>query len=163
MWLISAWDAVHPSTIEKCFVKCGFVETAVEMTGDEVALTSHMDTLMVDSGVAWQDYANCDNEAQTCATLDDNWEVNLLSSLREEESLPALEGDDNEPQTSQVMEVKTAAGYLSGLRDFAAAHNNPDLLALISKSQSIVEELMWEQIKKTKQTKMTDFFSTCTV
>ena len=83
--------------------------------------------------------------------------MNLLSSLREEESLPALEEDDDEPQ---VMEVKTAAGYLSGSRDFAAAHNNPDLLALISKRLSIVEELMWEQIKKTKQTQMTGI---CTV
>ena len=51
MRLKSAWEGVDPSTIEKCFVKCGFIETAVEMTGDEVALTTHMDTLMADSGV----------------------------------------------------------------------------------------------------------------
>ena len=92
----------------------------------------------------WEDgecmhYSNCDNEAQTCAMLDDNWEVILLSFLREEESLPDLEKDDDEPQTTPVMEVKTAAGYLSGLSGFAAADNKPDLLALISKGQSIVE------------------------
>ena len=85
-------------------------------------------------------------------TLHDNWEANILSSLREEESLPALDEGDEEPQTSQVMEVKRAADYLSGLRDFAAAHDMPDLLALISKSHSIEEET-----KKTKQTKITAF------
>lgn len=27
MWLKNAWDAVTPTTIEKCFAKCGFHET----------------------------------------------------------------------------------------------------------------------------------------
>ena len=141
--LKNAWGAVDPSTIEKCFVKCGFVDTALEMTNDEVALTSVMDTFVADSGVSWQDYANCDNDVSTCEALDENWQANLLSFLTEEESLPALEEGDDELQRSQVMEVKTAAVYLSGLRDFAVSHAKLDLLTLISKSQSIVEEMMW--------------------
>ena len=81
-------------------------------------------------------YANCDQEL---ATVDENWEANIVSSLREEESLLVSDEGDDEPHTSQVTDAKTAADYLSGLQDFAIAHDKPDLLGLISKSQSIIE------------------------
>ena len=80
---------------------------------------------MLDSGVSWQDYANCDNDVSICEALDENWEAYLLSSLTEDESLPTLEESDDELQTSQVKEVKIASVYLSGLRDFAVSHAKP--------------------------------------
>ena len=42
--LEGACNALNPSTIEKCFVKCGFVDTVVDtMEGEEGdCLTSHM-------------------------------------------------------------------------------------------------------------------------
>ena len=49
----------------------------------------------------------------------------------------------------------TASIYLSELRDFAIAQDNPELLNLISKSQNIVEEKLYN---KAKQAKITDFF-----
>ena len=53
--------------------------------------------------------------------------------------------------------MKTAAGYLSGLRDFAAAYMKPELIGLVCKSRSIIEEIMWDKVKEAKQTKLTDF------
>ena len=55
----------------------------------------------------------------------------------------------------RVVILTLAANYLYELRDFAVAHDNPELLDLITKSQSIIEETMF---KEAKQTKITDFF-----
>ena len=42
--LMSAWDAVNPSTTEKCIVKCVFVDTVVDKKEGEEAdcATSHV-------------------------------------------------------------------------------------------------------------------------
>lgn len=45
MWLKIAWDVVDQSTIKKCFVKCGFIDTAVETVNDLVAPISGMEKL----------------------------------------------------------------------------------------------------------------------
>ena len=84
----------------------------------------------------------------------------MLSSLQEQEeaeSLPEVE-EDSESQP-KVIGLQTASEYLTGLRDFAVAHCKPDMLNFVSKSQNIVEELLWEQTRKAKQTKLTDFFT----
>ena len=56
MWLKSARDAVNLATIEKCFVKCGFVDTVVDTIEGEDAdcLTSHVGYLL---GRKWHDMA----------------------------------------------------------------------------------------------------------
>ena len=43
-------------------MKCGFIYTVVETVNDLVTPNSGMETLFADSGVAWEDYANCNNE-----------------------------------------------------------------------------------------------------
>lgn len=56
------------------------------------------------------------------------------------------------------MPAKTATSHLSALRDFAVAYNKPDLLWLITKSQSIVEDMMWDGSKEAMHTKITELF-----
>ena len=34
LWLKNAWDAVDPTTIEKCFAKCVFVDILVDAVGE---------------------------------------------------------------------------------------------------------------------------------
>ena len=58
------------------------------------------------------------------------------------------EEDDNESESSQLMHVKITADNLSGLQNFTVARYKPHLFGLIIKSQSIVEEIMWEELKK---------------
>ena len=60
-----------------------------------------------------------------------------------------------DPNNMPVVTVKTAATYLRELRDFDMAQESPELLELIARSQTIVEETMFT--KATKQTKITDY------
>lgn len=70
---------------------------------------------VADSDITWQNYAHCDQELAKCGTVDENWEANLLSSLRIEECLP-VSNEDDEPQTSQVIPVKSLRQLVCGRR-----------------------------------------------
>ena len=48
--------------------------------------------------------------------------------------------------------------YLVQLRDFAVAHQNPELLEYISKSKAAIEKSMCDS-KRVKQTKLTDYLN----
>ena len=65
LWLKNAWDALDPATIERCFAKCGFIDTAVDIMIVEEAnsLTSHMSSFVIDSGTTWQDYCISSNSS----------------------------------------------------------------------------------------------------
>ena len=162
MWLKSAWDAVKEVTIERCFAKCGFVDTLVgEDEPADAEFSSEMESLLdqVGASITLEEYANCDQELDICQPLEKDWEENLLATLREEESSAVLEDEADmeaaDPNNMPVVTVKTAATYLQELRDFAMAQESPELLELITRSQTIVEETMFK--KATKQTKITDY------
>ena len=150
MWLKSAWDVVKAATIDRYFAKCGFVDTLVDTDSedelDNTELSSEMESLLdqLSASIALEEYASCDHELDTCQPLDKDWEENLLATLREEESLADLENEtDMEAEdlnNMPVVTVKTAATFLQELRDFAFAQENPELLELITRSQTIVEE-----------------------
>ncbi|XP_062511839.1 tigger transposable element-derived protein 6-like [Corticium candelabrum] len=75
VWLRSAWDRVHPSTIRKCFAKCGFVEPdAVDEGGatdlpeseqENMSLEIELESLVNAAGTTWTEYANCDQDLTT--------------------------------------------------------------------------------------------------
>ena len=149
MWLKRAWDAVKEVTIERCFAKCGFIDTLVgedELADAEVS--GEMESLLdqVGASITLEEYANYNQELDTCQPLEKDWEENALFTLREEESSAVLKDETDmeaaDPNNMPVVTVKTAATYLRELRDFA-------------RSQTIVEETMFT--KATKQTKITDY------
>ena len=128
MWLKSAWDAVKEMTIERCFAKCGFVDTSVgEDELVDAEFSGEMESLLdqVGASITLEQYANCDQELDTCQPLEKDWEENLLTTLREEESSAVLEDETDmeaaDPNNMPVVTVKTAATYLQELRDFAMA------------------------------------------
>ena len=162
LWLKGAWDAVKAETIERCFAKCGFVDTLVDTTIDdgsaETELNSETEALLTSANLTWEEYTNFDQELATCQTLEKDWEENLIATLREEQSLDEDDIESEEAtESAPVLGVKTASIYLSELRDFAIAQDSPELLNLITKSQNIVEEKLYN---KAKQAKITDFFPT---
>ena len=67
--------------------------------------------------------------------------------------------DDDELDNTPILKVNPAANHLCELRDFAIAHKKPDLLEMVTKSQSIVEETMSDEIKTAEQTKITSFMN----
>ena len=144
------------------FCKCGFIDTLVgEDEPADAKVSGEMESLLdqVGATITLEEYANYDQELDTCQPLEKDWEENLLATLREEESSAVLEDETDmeaaDPNNMPVVSVKTAATYLQELRDFAMAQESPELLELIARSQTIVEETMF--IKATKQTKITDF------
>ena len=134
------------------------LDTLVDTAGEaEAELSSQLGTLLTSAGMTCHEYADCDQELATSQTVEDDWERNLLASLNEEQTSDI--SDDNELDNTPNLKVKMAANHLCELRDFAIAHKKPDLLQLVTKSQTIVEETMWDEIKTAKQTKITSFMN----
>ena len=172
MFLRRAWDAVQPSTITRCFEKCGFVELSVreeenETAGEEVNLEMDLQFLVHSAGTTWAEHSNCDQELATSYTEEDvDWEqraleraVNKDKEIQNEsdtyvEDDAEEEGDD----TSECLSEREAAVHLHQLRDFAVAHDNAELLQLISKSQTIVEKLQRTSQMFNIQSRITVFF-----
>ena len=74
LWLKNAWDTVAAVTTERCFAKCGFVESLVG-TADEgetadVQLCSEMETILTNAGMTWDEYANFDEQLATCQVFE---------------------------------------------------------------------------------------------
>ena len=149
-------------TTERCFAKCGFVDTLVgEDESADVEFSGEMESLLdqVGASITLEEYANCNQELDTCQPLEEDWEENLLATLREEESSAILEDKTDmeaaDPNNMPVVTVKTAATYLQELRDFAMVQESPELLELNTRNQTIVKETMFK--KAMKQTKITDY------
>ena len=116
----------------------------------ELELSSQLGALLTSAAITWHEYPDCDQELATSQTIEDDWERNLLASLNEKQTSDI--SDDDELDNTPIMKVKTAANHLCELRDFAISHKKPDLLELVTKSQSIVEETMWDEIKNSQTT-----------
>lgn len=127
MWWKMAWDEIDAATIEKCFIHCGFgkdppgtlMEDVTCSTVTEVQLDSQLETFIVDAGVTWQEYANCDNELDTMHTIElvGGEEASVTESATESDT----EDDEDDGHTLSVRDV---AGYLEEIRKFSLDINN---------------------------------------
>ena len=163
MWMKSSWDEVDPITIQKCFSKCGFGDVMETEEDDEIVPEAELEEVLHNAGMTWQEYANCDADLATTNTIEDDWEENLLLRAKQGDSQESDEDYDDDDVTDDtpapIVSVRTAASYLCQLREFAIAHSKPDLLELLNKSQTLVEDTMRNQVQQAKQTKLTEFFS----
>ena len=86
-----------------------------EVSGELESLLDH-----VGASITLEEYANCNQELDTCQPLEKDWEENLQATLREEESSAVLEDETDmeaaDPNNMPVVTVKTAATYLQELR-----------------------------------------------
>ena len=123
----------------------------------ELELSNQLGTLLTSVGITWHEYPDCGQELATSQTVEDDWERNLLVYLNEKQTSDI--SDDDELDNTPIVKVKTAANHLCELRNFAIAHKKPDLLELVTKSHSIIEETMWDEIKTAKQTKITSIMN----
>ena len=160
-WLKVAWDHVQPSTIQKCFSKCGFSDEL--MTNDEnVEVDEELeDFARQHGGVTWEEFSNFDSNLATTMTVEDNWEENLLASCcTEDDRLSDSDEDDEDEENTSipVIQPRVAVRYLQQLKDFALFHKNGELLELISTSEVTVEQKF--SGKNTIQTKLTEFAHT---
>ena len=156
MWLKNAWDNVKPTTIQKCFAKCGFSE-AVFTDPDDTAIDSSLSAFVEASGASWEVYANFDHDLATNRTIGEEWEAALLENARTgtsaEDRADTIEDENEEEEEEEVVIQKpiltagTTISYLDDLRDFALYCQCPELLDLISKTRTTIEKLMCDPDK----------------
>ena len=161
MWLKSAWDSVQPTTIQKCFQKCGFAAVSLsEGAEDNPVVDSDLQVFTENVGMTWDEYANFDADLATYETVEKDWEDKLLDRVIARHQGSTISSDeediDDGSGPTPIVSAVMAVGYLDQLRDFALAHQNPELLEYISKSKAIVEYSMCKKL--VKQTKLTDYF-----
>ena len=169
MWLKSAWDNVKPTTIQKCFAKCGFTQAVFADPEEDNACTidSSLGALVETCGASWEVYANFDQDLATNGSIDEDWEAVLLEKARSKSSSEDkvdINEDENEDEEEDetvddkpILSAEAAISHLVDLRDFALSRQSPELLELISKSKNVVEKLMCDP-HHLRQTKLSDFF-----
>ena len=69
-----SWDALEPTTIQKCFSNCGFGDTVTKEAekDEEVVPESELEELVHSAGTTRQDYANCDQDLATTNNIEGN-------------------------------------------------------------------------------------------
>jgi hypothetical protein len=138
-WLDQAWSLVHPTTIQKCFIRCGFRFTDADIPDEEpfddsapTEVTSLLD------GVSWKDYINCDSEVATQDILGNDWEEKIKARARGE--LPAeeeeeAESDDDEPSANKTTSNEAVAGLDKAI-EYAEQHGNLELVRNLMRARS---------------------------
>ena len=167
MWLKTAWDNVKPTTIQKCFAKCGFTQAVFSDPEEDTTCTidSSLGAFVETCGASWEVYANFDEDLATNRAIDDDWEAVLLEKARNKSSsedkadtdVDEVEEEDEMVVDKPTLSAETAVSHLDDLRDFALSPQSPELLELISKSRTAIEKLMCDP-HHLKQTKLSDFF-----
>ena len=84
--------------------------------------------------------------------------INKYSDVNNTDTACVCDEESGDDEPTNEFKVREAANYLYELRNFAITQEKPDLLHLITKSQDVVEQIMWDKVKSTIQTKITDFF-----
>ena len=96
-------------------------------------------------------------------TTGTQWEEDFLSQLRgedpEEPEAEEPEEEQQEATTRPTLTSQQASDYLSQLQDFAMQQKNPELLELITKSLSCMDEIRCQQTKNFKQTNLPSFLN----
>jgi len=81
LWLKDAWGNVHPSTIQKCCNKCGFIDKVVTDDVENVEVDKELEDFARQQGVTWEEFTNFDCNLAPAMTIEDNWEENFLASV----------------------------------------------------------------------------------
>ena len=109
------------------------------------------------------EYVSSDLNVATSLSSSTQWEEDFLSQLRgEDPKEPEAEEPEEEQQeatTRPTLTSQQASDNLSELRDFAMQQKNPELLELITKSLSCMDEIRCQQTKKSKQTNLHSFLN----
>ena len=150
-WLKLALDTVTQHTITKCFINCGFKELQpVEEEPTTSTDTTDYDQLL--HGIPMDEYVSSDLNVETSLSSSTQWEEDFLSQLRgedpEEPEAEESEEEQQEATTRLTLTSQQASDYLSELRDFInkfinfyMQQKNPELLELITKSLSCMDEI----------------------
>ena len=86
MWLKCAWDSVKPTTIQKCFARCGFNKATSSDQEEENVIDSNITAFVETYGVSWEEYKIFDNDLSTNRSIDEDWETTILGKAKAQSS-----------------------------------------------------------------------------
>jgi hypothetical protein len=170
LWLDAAWERLQPSTIMKCFRKCGF-ETPLDAPSTstdpsdpsesnespEKELGPQFKRVMGDA--TWSDFVSCDDDVIATAPEEDptpstSTDPSTSTQDSDEDDVEALE-EAPPPSVSH----KKARDLVKQLMHYALQSNNPGLLSSLRDFETNVQDHQLSQANNSAQTSIKDFFS----
>ena len=163
MWLRFAWDVVRPSTIVKCFAKCGIPVDATQPAAEPVLeVNDEFGELL--GGVTLHDFAGCDATVSTTDCAGNHWEADIVAAAKTSASgkvaVNASESEEeheDEPPAA-VFTAQQASEHLRELRDFGLVRSQPEFTVLMCKAISIIEAEHNKRANSFKQLSVNAFF-----
>lgn len=159
----NSWKQVDPSTIQKCFLKCGFVlctndDNEIDSTDDEyddvpIAVFQMSRDIF---GVDFNDLVLIDKELSTSDSAQIDWDVSAQELLKSDEELSSDEECDSE-QSVVSCTVSDVQECISKIKDFALVNGDGNILTSIMKVQDRVNSMIMNS--KSKQAKISDYFT----
>jgi len=160
-----AWDQVKQSTIQNCFIKCGFSQSnATEDENiDDIDIWPQIKQSM-NLNITFDDYTNCDNDLIASETID---EESIVQNIIEKQSNNQINSDDTEIESdTEVIEViekqkvtaMDAIQAVAKLREYFLDCPQSDN-EVMNEIQSINSKIFKNIRINAKQTMITDYFN----
>ena len=168
-WVKSSWDEVEPSTIVKCFKKCGFdfdtsvnVDTSVDSDIDEdspLRLVSLANELF---GCEFSELVEIERNIPTCDEAID-WDKPVSELLKEhvheQETVSDNSDDETVESAEPVCSLTEVENYIEKLKSFALSKGQATMLTNLMDISEMATSLRIET--SCQQSKISDFFKKC--
>ncbi|ESO04327.1 hypothetical protein HELRODRAFT_172688 [Helobdella robusta] len=146
-WLDVAWRNVNPTSITKCFNKCGFgigknIDTDVQLIEADLTITSLL------GSVTWENFVTMDNN-------DDS--IHSPQSSENHEQFEVQDDEEEEEAPVQEVSTKMALQCARKLTSYSIHVGNRELLQFSENIENILEIELLKTKCFGKQTTMNDF------
>ena len=161
-WSSNAWDQVQPTTITKCFVKCGFPSESPDSdwdADDDLSLReliSRGAEIGVCDDVTPEEYVRCDETVRVPDCEDDDWENDLMRKDDDEENVDKENGDEEEVEDMQVT-VQDGLSCVQKLKTLFLNQGWAELLAPLERIEHSVQVHVLENAKSKPQSFITSW------
>jgi hypothetical protein len=170
-WLVCAWKCVSADTIQKCFRRAGFIKFNDDnQAQDDLSLVSNcilIDVFPLLNNIQWlqgeicspADFAAFDNSVQVHTAVSESADEILAQIMAPPLNDPGSEEEDHdeeEPLLTSTLSWKEAIESAKNLSNFLLSEA-PAFAEQMFEIESALQSLHVNS--KTKQTKITDFFS----
>ena len=167
-WMKASWDDLPTSTIEKCFIHCGFKEednpadsdftaqsnpseNPVDMAGDELL-----------DGLSFDDFVTFDDNLSTNVTIEGDWEQTIMDKAKGviDEIHDESSDDDEEPEdNSRIIGDREAFFMVNELKKYALSWNETGLTQALTEAEELIEHSVLKNSSRLRQSTLSTYFS----
>lgn len=168
IWIVAAWRDVSTKTIEKCFIRCGFLKN--DSNGEEIVENLELQDLEDDLPLStfckshgvenFLHYLEID-----AALLTENPEVNIVSCVsdfKENEQVSNVSDNDSDDELELTTTVSNLNDAYLKLRDLELFFIHKGDATATQKISDVIlnveSEIVKNNVQNKKQTKIDDFF-----